>query len=86
MTLDAGHSGYSTKAALVEQHAADYLLESKRNCPQTHATLQGLDWQGARSCSHKWERARAPGVAPAGDDKRWSWGRCRCGTRGRRCG
>ena len=63
VTLDLGHSGFDTEAALVEQHGADYLLEIKGNCAQTHPTLQGLDWQGARSYSHKWQRAHG----------RWEW-------------
>ena len=63
VTLDTGHAGYDTERALVEQHGAQYLINVKGNCPKTHETLQGIDWQGARRASHTWERGHG----------RWSW-------------
>ena len=61
--LERAAGGHYETVTLVEQHGADYLLEIKGNCAQTHPTLQGLDWQGARSYSHKWQRAHG----------RWEW-------------
>ena len=63
VTLDAGHCGYETERALVEQHGAQYVIGVQGNCSRTYETLQGLDWQGARRASHPWERAHG----------RWAW-------------
>lgn len=59
VTLDAGHAGFETERAIVDQHGGHILVRIKGNCERTHATLQGLDWTGEGYQSwgeQHWER------------------------------
>ena len=60
VTLDAGHAGKGIREVIVKQHGGDVVVTLKGNCPETHATLQGLSWAGSeyRAASEKWQRSK----------------------------
>ena len=59
VTLDAGHAGKEIREVIVNQRGGDVVAALKGNCPETHATLQGLSRAGSeyRAASEKWQRS-----------------------------
>ena len=56
VTMDAGHASRETERAIVEQHGGQILVRIKGNCPQTYATLCGVNWE--LSAERSWEEER----------------------------
>ncbi len=54
VTLDAGHAGFATEAALADRHGADCLRMIKGNCKATLARLVAWDW----SRGHRYAQRR----------------------------
>ncbi len=57
VTLDAGHAGFATEAALADRHGADYLQMIKGNCKATLARLAARDWSRGRRYAQRWTRS-----------------------------
>ncbi len=56
VTLDAGHAGVATEAALADRHGTDYPQMIKGNCKAVLARLAARDWLRGRRYAQRWTR------------------------------